>query len=153
MCFQQWLLTNKEIINMTLQALMAIAALAIFIALWLQKKATVAQEKATQASMFSDINSRLSQLLGEIPAQSEEETKISNWYRRLFNEFESIIFLVNQKFVGAAMELYFRDFIIHNIDKFKKEHLPLAEKVQKRDDAFLELRRYYQSVTGKKCPI
>jgi hypothetical protein len=148
-----WLVNNKEVINMILQVLIAIAALAIFAQLRMQKRATIAQNRATYAMLFSDINSRLSQVMEGVPARDTGKTIILNWYKRLFNEFEAIIFLANQRYLDIEMELYFRGLIVAQVDSFFEKYQEIASELPKDNGAYAEIREYYCSVTGKACPF
>lgn len=146
----QCLIANKEIINMFLQALLALAGCMVVVSLFFHRKAVLLQKDGIQATMFSEISGRLSTILGQTPSKNDDAIDVYNWYVRLFNEFEAIIFLVRNKCMNEKMEGYFQSFIIAYIEKLP-EHFPNA--IKEFGDlpvgAYGELRSYYKNVTGK----
>lgn len=138
----KWLYCYKEIITMIVNVVMAGAAVAILITLWLQKQ-------ATQASMFSDIAGRLSSVLGETPEQEAKQNDQYNWIIRLLNELEALVFLGNQGLISKRMKEYYQEFIVGWIDDLPVDY-PIASKMLKADqpEAFRELKAYYLALRG-----
>ena len=62
-----WLIENKEIINMGLQFFMAVIGGLVILSLCYHRKAMLLQKDSIQASMFSEISGRISSIMGEIP--------------------------------------------------------------------------------------
>lgn len=149
-----FLMLHKEVINIVLQFLIAIAGLFVVITLWYHRKAVLLQRDSIQASMFSDISGRISTLLGKIPPKKKELTYTYNWYIMLFNEFESLIFLVKHKYLSFEMQEYYKYFLIDYIEDLPKEFPKVAEYfVSLPKTTFGNLRKYYKDITGKKFPF
>lgn len=152
-----WIVANqaaRESIIMWAQVLMAGASILIFVSILLNMKAVKYQRKAIQASMFSEISGRISDILGEIPPKTEDDTKMTNWYIRLFNEFEALIFLKNNGHLSPAMEAYYRHFIIEHVEKISEESPQIINHFKGlARTTFDDLRQYYRNCTGKESPL
>ena len=133
---------------MGLQFFMAIAAGLIVISLWYHRKATLLQRDSIQATMFSDISGRISALIGETPSATDEEHKIENWYVRLYNEFESILFLEKNGSLSSEMKNYYKDGMIGYVDELKEEFPSIYEKLAKRlsENDLIYLKEFYKSI-------
>ena len=144
----------RENIIMWAEGIMAFASIFIIAALWLHRGAIVLQRKAMQATMFSEISGRISNILGEIPPKTEDDTKMTNWYIRLFNEFEALIFLKNNGHLSPAMEAYYRHFIIERVEKISEESPQIINHFKGlARTTFDDLRQYYRNCTGKESPF
>ena len=146
-----FLIQHKEVINIVLQFLIALAGLFVVITLWYHRKAVLLQKDSLQASMFSDISARISTILGEIPPKIKEQAYRYNWYIRLFNEFESLIFLVKHKYLSLEMENYYRHFIVEYVEDLSEESAEVAKDFASLPKTtFCNLCKYYEDITGKK---
>lgn len=151
MSIWQCLIANKEVINMLLQAIMALAGCLVVVSLWFHRKAVLLQRDGIQASMFSDISGRISALIGETPSETEEEHKIENWYVRLYNEFESILFMEKNGSLSSEMKDYYKDGMIGYVDDLKEEFPSIYKKLAKRlsENDLIYLKKYYKSIKGE----
>jgi len=127
MCIQQFLIANKEIINMGLQFIIMVAGCLVVVGLLYHRKAVLLQRDAIQATMFSDISGRISMIQAEVPTKEASKEVCFNWNIRLFNELESFIFLFEHGYIAPDMERYYRHFIIEHI-KYLPEEYPEVSK-------------------------
>ena len=147
-------LSALEVFSMGAEIVMAFASLAILASLLYHRNAVVLQREALQATMFSEISGRISSILGEIPPETEDDTKMFNWYIRLFNEFEAFIFLKNNGHLSPAMEAYYRYFIIEHVEKISEESPKIINHFKSlARTTFDDLRQYYINCTGKESPF
>jgi len=153
----QWLICNRELVNMGLQFLIAIAGCLIVVGLWYHRKAVLLQRDSLQAAMFSEASGRLSTILGEIPAKpvkNEKSTKMYNWHIRLFNELESLVFLEKYKYLSPEMTEYYKHFIVEYIDDLQKDFPEVAKEFATLPETtFSHMRKYYKDITGKNIPF
>lgn len=146
--------TNKENIIMATQIVMASASIVFMGAIYFHLRAVRLQRQSIQASMFSEISGRISSILGEIPPKGEPDSEMINWYVRLFNEFESIIFLRKNKQLNKKMEEYYRDFIIENTDRISGEPVKIKSHFKGlTGTTFNNLRDYYAKHSTKEFPF
>lgn len=139
---------------MILQLVIAIAGLFVVGTLWYHRRAVILQKNSIQATLFNDISGKINALLGEIPPLKAGATRTYNWYVRLFNEFEALIFLISHKYLSREMEEYFRNFIIDYIEDLPKEYPNIAEELSTVPEAtFCNLRKYYGDITKKTSPF
>ena len=145
MCIQQFLIANKEIISMILELILAAAGAALLWSLCLQKRSIC-------ASIFNEISSRTSDLIREIPRKDASPYEIQNWYVRLFNEFERLIYLRNNRYIGKKLEKYFRDLIIRYMERLAEEFPSIAKEIDNmgKGEAYGILKEYYKKHTKKR---
>ena len=151
----QWLLCNKEIIEMITNMAIAFAVGISAIALFYSGSAFRLQGKALRANLFNDISSRIRQLEDQW-AQCKEEKDRKMWYERLFNAFEYFAFLANHGSISSEMKEYYKSGIKIYVDRLitKKEYLSLFEEYKKRPkEQFSELRKYYKNEIKKELPF
>lgn len=146
--------TVREIIIMATQVLMASATIILIFAIRYHMKAVKLQRESIQASMFSETSGRISVILGKIPSKGEHESEMINWYVSLFNEFEVLVFLKNNKYLSKNMEEYYRHFIIENVDRMSGE----SEEIKGHFEGltrttFNNLRDYYVKHSRKEFPF
>ena len=115
------------------------------------RKAVLLQRDGIQASMFSEISGRISALIGETPPEKDEEYKIENWFVRLYNEFESILFMEKNGSLSSEMRDFYKDAMIGYIDDLK-ERFPniykiLVERLSEND--LIYLKYFYKSIKGE----
>lgn len=156
-----WLIQNEEVINMSIQTinlliggLIALTGIILVGSLWFHRQAVLLQKSSLQANMFSEISGRISNIMGEIPEKDAHESERYNWYIRIFNEFEALIFLAKQKFLSQAMSQYYQHFIIEYIDELAKNYPQVHKEFSELSTTtFSNLREFYRLNTGKKPPF
>ncbi len=142
----QCLIANKEVINMSLQAIVALAGCLVVVSLFFHRKAVLLQKDSIQATMFSEISGRISTILGEITQQGSD---FFNWHIRLFNELEALLFLSNNNLLSESMKLYYRDFIIELVKELPQKYPDVANELENlSSQTFKLLREYYEKETG-----
>ena len=160
-----------EIITMLTQGIVAGATIAIAVALYYHRQAVMLQRSSLQATMFSEISGRISVILENIPlkrditkdnqekSDKKDIVKLCNWYIRLFNELESIVFLQKHGLISPAMGEYYQGFILGYVDKipktFPEEEFPeiYIRFRNLPETAFSNLREYYRVWRGKEASL
>lgn len=156
-----WLIQNEKVITMSIQTinlliggLIALTGFILVGSLWFHRQAVLLQKNSLQANMFSEISGRVSSIMGEIPGKGADESEFYNWYIRIFNEFESLIFLAKQKFLSQAMRQYYKHFIIEYINELAKDYPQVCKEFSEfPTTTFSNLREFYRQNTGKKPPF
>ena len=143
-----------QTIELFFTAIIALTGIALIFSLWFHRQAILLQKSSLQASMFSEISGRISHIMGKIPEKTADESLFYNWYIRLFNEFESLIFLSSHKCLSSPMRDFFQNFIIEYIDDFEENYPQIQNEFANfPTSTFCNLREFYEKTKGKKSPF
>lgn len=150
----QWLLCNKEIIEMITNIAIAIAVIISAAGLFYSGSAFRLQRRTLRANLFYDISQRIRELEDQWPKCKKLEEK-KQWYERLFNAFEYFAFFANRKELTSSMKEYYKDGIQTYVERIKwEQYSDLLEEYKKRSPGqFNELRRYYKNAIRKELPF
>jgi len=153
-----WLILNKEVIEVITGIVMAFAVIVATIALFISARAIFLQRKSMQANLFNDISSRIRQLEDQwVECKNDEDRK--RWYGRIFSTFEYFAFFANRNEISKEMKHYYRSGIETYIERLKSKHEDLFNVYKERAKKdiskrqFCELRKYYEHEIGKKLPF
>jgi len=150
----QWLLCNKEVIEMIANIATAIIVGFAARGLYLNAKAVRLQRDSVQANLFNDISSRIRQLEDQwVDCDTNEKKK--RWYERLFSAFEYFAFFANRDKLSTEMNQYYSSGIKTYVERLKwKNYSELLEEYKKRPkEQFSELRKYYKNEIKKDLPF
>ena len=77
-----------------------------------------------------------------------------NWHIRLFNEFESLVFLEKHKYLSPEMTEYYKHFIVEYIDDLLKDFPEVAKEFATLPETtFSYMRKFYKDIKGKNIPF
>lgn len=153
MCFWQWLVANKEVINMIANIAIALALIVSIIVLSLNIGAFRRQKRGSQAEIFHNISNEINLLMAE-QNQHEKAGTVKNWLERLMLCFEYFAFFANRDHLSKDMSEYYvlaiesySDYIITYYKKLAREFKE-GEKGE-----YSELAKYYRKYLKKEYPF
>lgn len=154
MCFNQ----TNDVISMLANIGTVIAVGFAAWALFVNAKSVRLQGEISKVQFFHNISQEINTLLKEVndhlDDQRKEKVTYENWLDRVLMAFEYYTFYANRNYLTKEMSEYYMPSIEHNCEAATK-YPELMKNINRQKDqlVYCELRQYYSTFIGKKCPI
>ena len=142
-------LSTLEALSMYAQIAMAIAAIILVFGLIWQWKTFALQRRALEASLFSDLSSRINQLEDKWSGDMADEEK-ERWYESLFSAFEYFSFFANHGYLTDEMKSYYK--VGMKVYRERLENYPKLLDYYKElpVGALNEFKKFYKNTWGEE---
>lgn len=150
----EWLIQNKDLIEIFASFAVAIALIFSAVALFLNSKAFRLQKQSFQADLFHKITGEINSLIDEQKAcEAKGQEAVENWYVRLLAALEYYAFFANRNYFTSDMQIYYREAVAQYCEDIK-DYPKLLEYLKDRTELeFCELEIYYEKHVKKRIPF
>ena len=151
-----WIIQNKELIEMVANIAVAIAVVFSAVALIINACAFRLNRKEFRNDLFHKISQQISSIMDEqTDCEAKGKRAIENWLERVFNSLEYFAYFANRGSFTPEMENYYKPTLISCCDYIQsKEFSGLLKRFQSGSKIELcEIRKLYRQLMDKECPF